>query len=188
MFHVERIAGAMPDLLTVHKELLERRRHVMNLVGPGPIEPHYQDSEAAVKWLKPEGRWADLGTGAGFPGIVFAALFPGVELDLVDSRQKRTVFLEAVLAEARTPGVRVVQARVEDLPDASYDGILARAFAPPEELLAHARRLLKPGGTVVLFLQDDAPVPPSPDFQVFHVERYRVDGKARKAVGLRKAS
>lgn len=190
MFHVKhRGAEAhLADLLTTHRALLTRFRDSMNLIGPGDLELHYRDADLSLAWLEPRGTWADLGTGAGFPGIPFAARFPDVALDLVDSRQKRTIFLEKALAEAelgdRAP-LRVLRTRVEELPSNSYDGLIARAFAPPPKLLQHARRLLHSGGTVVLFLQHDTPVPEVEDFEVFHVEHYEVAAKRRRAVGLR---
>lgn len=190
VFHVEHrgAEGHLADLLTTHRTLLTRFRDSMNLIGPGDLELHYQDADRSLGWLEPRGSWADLGTGAGFPGIPFAARFPEVPLDLVDSRQKRTIFLEKTLAEAELGDratVRVLRTRVEELPDDSYDGLIARAFAPPPRLLEHARRLLRPGGTLVLFLQEDTPVPEDADFEVFHVEPYAVEGKRRRAVGMR---
>lgn len=177
-------------LLGVHRDLLERWRTRMNLVGPGDVGVHYADSQAALDVLgEPAGHWADLGTGAGFPGIVLAARFPQLTVDLVDSRQKRCVFLEEVLGKAGlTEGVRVRCERVEDLPDASYDGITARAFAPPEAVLEHAARLLRPGGWVVLFLQDDgAELPRDERFRGEATRRYEVEGKRRRAVLLSRA-
>ncbi len=173
------------DLLTAHRQLLERRREVMNLVGPGPLEPHYYDCTEALSIVEPQGHWADLGTGAGFPGIVFAAKFPEVRLDLVDSRSKRCTFLEAVLLDGGNPAnVRVLCQRLEDLPDASYDGLTARALSSPREMLAHARRLLRPGGQLVLFLQDEE-VPPIADFTVVKEHRYRFERGYRRSVVLR---
>ena len=172
-------------LLETHSRLLERWRKAMNLVGPGPIAPHYEDAHHAIGWLSPSGRWADLGTGAGFPGIVFAARFPAVSLELVDSRQKRCRFLEEVVAEAELTGVTVRRVRHEDLEPSAYDGLLSRALTSPEKLLGIGRRLLTPGGTLVLQLQEHAPIPDAGDYTMFHVEHYVVDGKARKAAGLR---
>lgn len=173
-------------LLAAHRDLLERWRGTMNLVGPGDVGVHYLDSDHALDVVgAPQGHWADLGTGAGFPGVVLAARFPGLTVDLVDSRQKRCVFLEEVLGSAGAPeGVRVRCERVEDLPAASYDGLTARAFAPPEQVLEHAARLLRPGGWVVLFLQDDAPVPPDERFVGEATRRYEVQGKRRRSVLL----
>jgi 16S rRNA (guanine(527)-N(7))-methyltransferase RsmG len=157
----------------------------MNLVGPGPLEPHYQDCQEALRPLaEASGTWADLGTGAGFPGVVFAARFPQVELDLVDSRRKRCVFLEHVLAEVPTARVRVRCARIEDLPDASYDGLLSRALAPPDEVLTHARRLLRPGGRAVLLL-GPAPLAVPVGFSLEFDHAYRSDGAQHRSLGLR---
>ena len=101
---------------------------------------------------------------------------------------KRCVFLEKVIAQAelgeRAP-LRVLRTRVEQLPDHSYDGILARAFAKPPALLDHARRLLRPQGMLVMFLQSESALPDADDFGVSHVEHYRVGDKARVAIGLR---
>lgn len=172
-------------LIATHARLLERWRKAMNLVGPGPLSSHYDDSERALAGLAPAGRWVDLGTGAGFPGVVFAARFPGVALELVDSRQKRCRFLEEVLAEHPAPGVTVRCTRHEALDSGVYDGVMSRALSAPEEMLEIGRRLLVPGGTLVLFLQGDAPIPAAPDYAVFHVEHYEVDGRARKSAALR---
>jgi 16S rRNA (guanine527-N7)-methyltransferase len=171
-------------LLRVHEELLERWRHQMNLVGPGPVDVHYADARAALQGLGARGLWVDLGTGAGFPGIVLAAMFPEAEVELVDSRQKRCVFLEEVLGRAATTGVRVRCLRLESLEPGAYDGLTARALAEPAVVLEHARTLLKPGGRVVLFLQGDAPVPPHEGFVVAGDRRYQVGGKGRRSVWL----
>lgn len=177
--------GGSGGLITAHRALLERWRKAMNLVGPGPIDGHYDDSDKALAWLAPTGRWVDLGTGAGFPGVVFAARFPGVRLELVDSREKRCRFLEEVFAAAPSPGVTVRCMRHEGLPASAYDGVMSRALHAPEEMLDVGRRLLVPGGTLVLFLQRDAPIPEAADYEVFHVEHYEAEGRARKSAGLR---
>ena len=176
----------MTDLLQTHAELLERWRKSMNLVGPGPIAPHFEDSALALAWLTdPRGHWVDLGSGAGFPGIPLAAAHPQLKVDLVDSRRKRCTFLNEVLGRAGVSADRVAVhcTRVEQL-TGPYDGIVSRAFAPPPVVLEHGLRLLRPGGTLVLFLQEEAPVPDHPSYRVFHVEHYEVDGRNRKAAAL----
>lgn len=177
----------MSPLLRAHRQLLERRRGSMNLVGPGPLEPHYEDSAAGLAGLVPTGHWADLGTGAGFPGIVLASLSQDLAVDLVDSRQKRCTFLEAALLEGgpRPGPVRVICGRVEDLPTGAYDGVTSRAFAAPAEYLAHAHRLLKPGGIAVVFVQGDVEVA-APGFSHLRTLDYIVEGKTRRAVHLTK--
>lgn len=173
----------MPTLLSAHREHLERFRGSMNLVGPGPLDPHYDDCAQAVQIVEPSGRWADLGAGAGFPGIVFAATFPDVALDLVDSRRKRCVFLEQVLAAAGVDHVRVLCTRIEDL-EPGYDGVMARALAPPRQVLAHASRLLVPGGLLLLMLSGEQEVPEGPGWERVRTLDYRVGDRSRRAVLL----
>lgn len=169
-----------PDLLSVHQELLERWRHAMNLVGPGPIDPHYADCRRALASLAvPDGeRWADLGTGAGFPGVVFAALFPRARVDLVDSRSKRCAFLREVVGQAeRERQVDVVCDRIEALTP-GYDGVMSRALAAPDEVLRHAAHLVRPGGRALLMVADVTP-PVAETFTLVVHDRYAIDGKAR---------
>ena len=176
----------MPDLVATHRQLLARFRKSMNLVGPGDLQEHFDDSDRALQRLQPTGHWVDLGSGAGFPGIPLAARHPDLRVDLVDSRQKRCTFLQMVLEEAEVPPERcqVYCQRVEDLAG-PYDGVVSRAFAPPPDALAHAQRLLRPGGLCVLFLQAGATVPIPEGWEVIDTVPYVVGSKARKAVTLR---
>ena len=173
----------MQDLRETHRALLERWRKSMNLVGPGPVDVHFEDSEKALAPLQPAGRWVDLGSGAGFPGLPLAAMHPQLVVDLVDSRRKRCTFLNEVLGRAGVSAERVAVhcMRVENL-TGPYDGVVSRAFAPPAVVLDHAERLLVKGGTLVLFLQEEADVPSDPRFEMFHVEHYEVAGRRRKSV------
>ncbi len=169
-------------LLGAHRELLERWRDVQNLIGPGPSEVHYEDARKGLEKLTvPTGRWADLGTGAGFPGIVFAAMFPDVQVDLVESRSKRCAFLDAVLTQAACDeGVRVREGRLETLPHKDYDGITARALASPEDVLTWAADLVKLGGRAVIFLQADQDVPAVSGWASPTFHAYTVAGRARR--------
>lgn len=174
-------------LSRAHVALLERFRDAMNLVGPGDVRFHVDDCARALEGLDPLGRWADLGSGAGFPGIPFAAMFPDVALDLVDSRRKRCVFLEEVLAAGLPVGhapVRVLCERLETLPPASYDGLVARALAPPSQVVAWAERLLVPGGRLLLMLQPDQEVPGG--WAVEADRTYEVGDKVRRSTILRR--
>lgn len=146
--------------LATHARLLAKWRKAMDLVGPGPIEPHFQDARGAVETLDVQGDWADLGSGAGFPGIALAGAFPDARIRLVESRQKRAIFLNKVVAEARLTNAEVMRTRTETLPEASLDGVISRAYKPPPRFLDDADRLLRPGGVAVLMLGDD------PDFSL----------------------
>lgn len=176
--------SAPPDpaeVARVHRELLERWRVAMDLVGPGPLEPHFEDAQGAVAGLEVRGRWADLGSGAGFPGVALAAAFPEAQVLLVESRQKRAVFLDNVVAATKLTNAIVTRVRAETLTP-GLDGIISRAFLPPPECLALAAKLLRPGGLVVLLLGDREPEA-HPGWEAVSVARYRVgDGWRRRQV------
>jgi 16S rRNA (guanine527-N7)-methyltransferase len=120
-----------------------------NLISASTIDHiwtrHILDS-AQLLPLAPEARsWIDLGSGAGFPGMVVAAMRPELRVTLVESRRKRIDFLVA-MAEALGLGDRVTVAgkRLEMLDTATYDVISARAFAPLDRLLPLAHRFSHP--------------------------------------------
>jgi 16S rRNA (guanine527-N7)-methyltransferase len=156
----------------------------MDLVGPGPLDPHFEDAVAAVGWLEATGEWADLGSGAGFPGSALAALNPDARILLVERRQKRCAFLEALVTAAPLPNARVVCGDAEALPAASLDGVVSRAFRPPAALLPLAARLLRPGGTLLLLLAREQVEPPA-GWTRFHVEPYAAGDRSRRAEGWR---
>jgi 16S rRNA (guanine(527)-N(7))-methyltransferase RsmG len=174
-------------LIATHRDLLERWRDLLNLVGPGPIDWHYRDAEIAFRGVDVRGRWADLGTGAGFPGIVVAAQHPAAAIELVDARRKRCTFLEEVVERAGAAGVTVRCARIEDLPAGAYDGVTARALAPPPDVCAFALRLLRPGGHAVLLIGDRATLDLPDGLTLISDRAYDVDGRAHRAVVLRRA-
>ena len=169
----------------VHKELLAKWRKAMDLVGPGPLDPHFEDAARAVSWLGACGDWVDLGSGAGFPGVALASRFPAAKVTLVESRQRRVSFLRQVAARAGLPSLSVFHGRTETLTEGAWDGVVSRAYRPPPDYLADALRLLKPGGVAVLMAAREAP-PEVPGLQVFHVEHYALGDRPRQAVGYRK--
>lgn len=124
----------------------------MNLVGPSALEAfwgrHAYDS-AQLLALAPEAMtWADLGAGAGFPGLVLAVLLkdrPGAQVHLVESMAKRCRFLQAVIDDLALPA-QVHNARAESL-SLSVDIVTARACAPLARLLEFAWPYLEKGAT-----------------------------------------
>jgi 16S rRNA (guanine527-N7)-methyltransferase len=133
--------------------LLDWQRRV-NLIAPS-TEPvlwtrHIADSLQLLA-LAPEARvWADLGSGAGFPGLVIACALadcPGALVHLVESNGKKTAFLRDAARATEAPVV-VHAVRVADFAKNAPDGIeavTARAFAPLPDLLTAAYPLLKTG-------------------------------------------
>ena len=163
-----------------HLALLERWRGAMNLVGPGPAEVHFEDAAGAVADLKAVGRWVDLGSGAGFPGVALAARYPDVHVSLVESRLKRAGFLSAVVRATGLTNLEVVHGRTEDVAP-GFDGVISRAYRQPEAYLSDAARLLTAGGCAVL-LTGPAPAPMA-GWAVVDTLRYPVrDGHRTRTV------
>jgi 16S rRNA (guanine527-N7)-methyltransferase len=130
----------------------------MNLVGPSAIQSfwlrHAWDS-AQLLSLAPERRvWADIGAGAGFPGLVlgvFSKGTPGAHVHLIESMAKKCRFLTAV-ADALALPVTVHNARAEDLRLTGVHVVTSRACAPIDRLLGYAAPLFKQGA-IGLFLK-----------------------------------
>jgi 16S rRNA (guanine527-N7)-methyltransferase len=171
----------------VHMTHLERWRKAMDLVGPGPLEPHFQDAALAVAWLDASGPWADLGSGAGFPGLALAARHPEARVSLVESRRKRSIFLQELVSSCGLDNVSVLHQRVEALAPESLAGVVARAFQPPAAMLKTVRPLLEIGGIAVVLVAREDP-PEAEGFEMFHVEHYEVEEKPRRSVGYRRLS
>jgi 16S rRNA (guanine527-N7)-methyltransferase len=126
------------------REMLIDANRSVNLVGASTLgdfwNRHYLDS-AQLLALAPEARrWADLGSGAGLPGVILAIALrraPGVQIHLVESVGKRCRFLESVVAELDLPAV-VHNERAEAIA-LDVDIVTARAVAPLTRLLGYAR-------------------------------------------------
>ena len=127
----------------------------MNLVSPNSLidlwRRHMLDSTQLVPLIpKTAGRHIDIGSGAGFPGLVIAALLgPGVGLEtiLLEAIEKKCAFLRAaVTAMGLENHVTVVRGRAEEVSLANADVITARAVAPLVSLLFYSRRLIAKGG------------------------------------------
>jgi 16S rRNA (guanine527-N7)-methyltransferase len=155
------IAGAtnkqMDDLET-YRAILADWNNRMNLVGPSAMQTfwlrHAWDS-AQLKFLAPEAKhWADIGAGAGFPGLVLAILMketPGARIHLIESMSKRCRFLTEVVERLKLDAT-VHNARAEDVRLRGLDIVTARACAPMVRLLDFAWPTLKQGA-VGLFLK-----------------------------------
>ena len=141
------------EKLTAYVELLKKWQNTVNLVGKGTLDDlwrrHLLDSAQLIGLVPANSRrLLDLGSGAGFPGMVLAIMgVPGVEL--VESDQKKAMFLREV---ARTTGtdVTVHASRIEELPLHPADVVTARALAPLDRLLPWAARFMGTD-TVCLF-------------------------------------
>ena len=189
----------LTQLEKTHFDTLKKWRKAMDLVGPGALEPHFEDAAHAVSWLGASGNWVDLGSGAGFPGIALAARHPEISVTLVESRQKRVMFLAEVISSGAAENVEIFHGRSETLEKGIYSGVVSRAFKPPRDFLLEAKELLVPGGTAVLMMARGEP-PQIDGLDLFHVEHYSLidldpddlgsirEERPRKACGYRKIS
>lgn len=134
-------------------KLIEKWNKAYNLTAVrDPLEMvglHLLDSLAVLPHLKPS-RIADIGTGAGLPGIPLAICRPDCHFVLVDSNSKKTRFVQQAVLELKLRNVDVVHARVENLkPDVLFDSVLARAFTDMSELIRLTGHLLNDEGILL---------------------------------------
>jgi len=126
-----------------------------NLVSPGSLPDlwrrHFWDSAQLAALVPSEARTlADLGSGAGFPGLVLAELLRNrLSVTLHDSTAKKCAFLAAA-AEAMELPIHIENRRMEDLNPKPFDVVTARACAPLPKLLGYAQNFLGPDGVCLL--------------------------------------
>lgn len=162
------LAGRAIEALYSHYQELARWNQRVNLIGPGTaleiLDRHYGESLAALPLLPPEARVAvDLGSGAGFPGVVLAAVWP-LEMTLVEARERKWAFLSAACRRASLP-CQCLNARVQiplpaGLPE-RIDVITSRALRlGPETWKALALRLGSEGRLLLWVGEHDPEMPP----------------------------
>jgi 16S rRNA (guanine527-N7)-methyltransferase len=136
-------------------ELLRAENGRQNLVSKGSLEAvwsrHILDTAQLVRFAPPDaGAWLDLGTGAGFPGLL-VPLFHSAHVALVESRRRRAEFLRTAASTLRiSERVEILCAKLESVPTRPFDVISARAFAPLPKLLDLAERFSTPGTVWIL--------------------------------------
>ena len=141
----------MADLQDFY-QLLARSNKYMNLVGPSALGAfwlrHAFDSAQLLHVEQSALRWADIGAGAGFPGIVLAILLKGrsgARIHLIESMAKRVGFLEQVVRELALPA-EVHHARAETLASPiGLEVVTARACAPLHRLFDHTAHFFGAG-------------------------------------------
>ncbi len=132
-------------------ELLIEYNKVMNLTGITDKEDvylkHFYDSLTITKVieLNKYETLCDVGTGAGFPGLVLKIMFPNLKVTLLDSLNKRLNFLNVVIKELNLKEVETVHSRVEEYKK-QFDVVVARAVAPLNILLEYCIPITKING------------------------------------------
>ena len=147
----------LPEKLQQYLCLLEEWNSRMDLTAvtdeEETLDRHFIDSLTILKTglIRNEGSLIDVGTGAGFPGLVLAMACPDIKVTLLDAQQKRLTFLEKVAGETETHNISVIHARAEDgARKASlrerFDYAAARALAPTNVLCEYLLPYVKVEG------------------------------------------
>ncbi|WP_019625285.1 16S rRNA (guanine(527)-N(7))-methyltransferase RsmG [Thioalkalivibrio sp. ALJT] len=155
------------EVLALYLGELLRWNRVHNLTAvrdPAQLIPrHVLDSLTLRPYLYGD-RVLDVGTGAGLPGFVLAAVERERGFCLLDSAAKRIRFLRNVIGRTGLPHAEAIHARIEDFrPARPYTTVLSRAFKAPAEMLERVEHTVAPGGRVLAMLGQrrvvDAPLP-----------------------------
>lgn len=152
------------ERLSTHLRLLQLWSPRINLIGPAELEQYWKRHAldcGQLAALAPEARfWLDVGSGAGFPGLIVACVLadkpPGAgpaRVTLVESNPKKAAFLREAVRETGVPA-RVVEAAIEEVasagpdhPDEDWEIVTARAFAPLWRIIKAAKPILDRGAT-----------------------------------------
>lgn len=116
---------------------------------------HFYDSLTIVKVvdLNKINTLCDVGTGAGFPGIVLKIVFPNLKITLIDSLQKRVNYLNTIIKELNLNNIEAVHARGEEY-KGKFDLVTSRAVANIEKLVKYTMHLVSPSGIFVAMKGD----------------------------------
>ena len=121
-----------------YKEHLFKWNKVHNLTGAkdeNTLNEFIYDAVFPISFLPKVNSLMDIGTGAGFPGMILAFALPDVHVTLVEPLTKRASFLQFIKADLKLTNVTVVKKRVEDMPSQIYDIITSRAVTDTKMLL-----------------------------------------------------
>lgn len=158
-----RIEVWFPDLsleivkrLKVFREELIKFNRTLNLVSPKTIPMadaiHFSDSILGSRVIMQSNprlsEIYDLGVGSGFPGIVFAILYPEVRVHILETDQKKSEFLRHILALTQTKNADVLNSKIDDLKDNSVAHVMCRGFASISKVILLLRRCVPKGGIV----------------------------------------
>jgi 16S rRNA (guanine527-N7)-methyltransferase len=151
---VEDFFGSSFPVVLAFAEALADQGVIRGLIGPRELtriwERHLLNSAALVPFLG-SGTVADVGSGAGLPGMVIAAMQPSRTVVLVEPMERRTAWLLEVSRTVGLDNVVVVRGRAEEVAErVAADVVTARAVAPIDKLVKWCVPLLKPGGTMAL--------------------------------------
>ena len=151
--------------LKEYKDLLVEWNEKMNLTAITEdyevIIKHFVDCLECTHLITDEKKIIDVGTGAGFPGMVLAIYYPQIEFTLLDGLNKRLIFLEEVINKLELKNVKIVHARAEEAARnedffESFDAVVSRAVANLPVLLEYTSPYVKVNGKCIVMKGDNA--------------------------------
>ena len=147
------LTDAQQGALLAHLDLMDEWGARMNLTAirdrEQQLTKHVLDSLSIRPWLRGE-RIADVGSGAGFPGIPLAVVEPARHFALIEATGKKCDFLRYVAAELALANVEIVQSRAEAYrPPLRFGTVVARAVGPIADLVRRGGHLVAGGGRLL---------------------------------------
>jgi len=137
-----------------YKEQLKKWNKIHNLTGAKSeelIDKFIYDAVFPVSFLPKVNTILDIGTGAGFPGMILAFALPDTEIILCEPLQKRASFLQFIKADLGLKNVTVANCRVEDLEPRPIDLVTSRAVTDTAMLMQLSRPFLHPGSKLLFY-------------------------------------
>lgn len=152
---VQELLGDAKSQISRFAEMLESDGELRGLIGPRELprlwERHILNSAAVVQYLKESPTIADIGSGAGLPGIVIAAMLPDSAVVLIEPMERRCTWLAEVVEELGLANVEIKRGRAEEYHGAfEASAVTARAVAALDKLSRLSLPLVAPGGQMVV--------------------------------------